>query len=73
MICTILGDFARVLYQQSTDDNTMPEAAIVVSTHRSGVILTLTQEGREIHVDRESVRELCKVLREAERAMAVQS
>lgn len=53
----------RVLYQTADSDSELPESTIGASLDATPIIV-LSQEGREILVNRASVPELCKLLRE---------
>jgi hypothetical protein len=62
MTVTKLFNRPTVLYQTVDDDMSVPEAAISGCLDASGLVC-LSQEGRDIIVNRASVPELCKMLR----------
>ncbi len=53
----------QVLYQTADDDCSVPEQAISIYTDSSGLII-LGQEGRNIIINKASVKELVKVLKD---------
>lgn len=59
-----------VIYQAGPDDDTFPEPAIIVQ-HEASPLIVVSQEGREIVLNIESVDEFVKALREM-KAKAVQ-
>ncbi len=59
----------RVLYQVADDDLGLPEPVIAGSTDASGLIV-LSQEGREILLNRASVNEFVKMVRQLKEAGA---
>jgi hypothetical protein len=58
-----LFNHPHVLYQTADDENDLPELPIGSSLDNFGMII-LSQEGNSIVVNRASVPELCKLLRE---------
>ncbi len=60
---TKLFNNPRILSQTADDDSAIEEPAIALHTDASGLII-LNQCGREILVNKKSVNELCKVLKE---------
>lgn len=70
MSITTLFNNPRVLFQTADDESMeIPEPAIAASTDATGLIV-LEQEGRGILVNRASVPELVKLLRELAKAGA---
>lgn len=57
---TRLFNNPHVLYQGAAED--IPEPAITASTDASGLIV-LSQEGRDLLINSESVNELCRLLK----------
>lgn len=60
---TKLFNNPRILSQTADNKHSLEEPAIGLCTDASGLIV-LNQGGREIIVNRKSVNELCKVLKE---------
>lgn len=60
---TRLFNNAHILFQRENDDSMVPEAAIGASVDANKIIV-LEQEGRHLVINRASVPELCRLLRE---------
>ncbi len=60
MIKKLFND-PHVLYQSVKDDTDLPESAIAIHVDNAGLIC-LSQENREIVLNKASVPELCKLL-----------
>lgn len=67
MITTLFKN-PRILYQTADDqDHELPEPAIGASNDATGLIV-LEQDGRHILVNRASVPELCRLLKDLAKA-----
>jgi hypothetical protein len=62
-VITKLFNNPRILSQTADDDDSIEEPAIALHTDAGGLII-LNQGGNEILVNKNSVNELCKVLKE---------
>lgn len=66
---TRLFNNPHVLHQTCDYEVSLPEPAIAAHTDASGLII-LSQEGRDILINRESVSELCRLLKSLQKAVA---
>lgn len=64
---TRLFNNPRILYQKASGEFDLPEAAIGASVDNAGIIV-LEQEGRHVLINRQSVPELCRLLKEQAKA-----
>ena len=60
MVTKLFGQ-PHILYQKVEDDMSLPEPAVAASVDAGGIIV-LSQEGREILVNRSSAKELAKLI-----------
>lgn len=65
---THMHNHPRLITQTTDNECEIPEPAIGVSQDSSGLIV-LVQEGREILIDKSTVNDLCKALREQTRLL----